>query len=39
MHIGQRGVGDVEIAIDSIQRFQKSKSLIEKSVEGNKSKV
>jgi predicted transport protein len=32
------GVGDVELAIDSIQRFQNAKGLIQKSFEENRSK-
>lgn len=35
-NIGHWGVGDVELAIDSIQRFQSAKRLIQKSFEDNK---
>ena len=34
--IGHWGVGDVELAIDSLVRFQNAKSLIQKSFEENK---
>ena len=37
-NIGHWGVGDVELAIDSIQRFQSAKSLIQKSFEENRLK-
>jgi len=37
-NIGHWGVGDVELAIDSIQRFQSAKGLIQKSFEENKLK-
>lgn len=37
-NIGHWGVGDVELTIDSLQRFQNAKSLIQKSFEKNKSK-
>ena len=36
--IGHWGVGNVELAIDSIQRFQNAKGLIQKSFEENRSK-
>lgn len=36
--IGHWGTGDVEIAIDSIQKFQSVKSLIQKSFEENRPK-
>lgn len=35
-NIGHWGVGDVEMAIDSIERFQNAKSFIVKSFEANK---
>ena len=34
--IGHWGVGDVELAIDSLERFQNAKLLIQKSFEENK---
>jgi len=37
-NIGHWGVGDVELAIDSIQRFQSAKGLIQKSFEENRLK-
>ncbi|KUK83062.1 MULTISPECIES: DUF5655 domain-containing protein [Petrotoga] len=37
-NIGHLGVGDFELTIDSLQRFQNAKSLIQKSFERNKSK-
>ncbi len=37
-NIGHWGVGDVEIAIDSIQRFQNAKGSIQKSFEENRLK-
>ncbi|MEA2066831.1 MAG: DUF5655 domain-containing protein [Thermotogota bacterium] len=37
-NIGHWGVGDVELAIDSIQRFQNAKDLIQKSFEENRLK-
>ena len=37
-NIGHLGVGDVELTIDSLERFQNAKSLIQKSFEENKSK-
>jgi predicted transport protein len=37
-NIGSWGVGDVEIAIDSIQRFKSAKGLIQKSFEKNRLK-
>ena len=37
-NIGHWGVGDVELAIDSIQRFQSTKGLIQKSFEENRLK-
>jgi len=37
-NIGHWGVGDVELAIDSIQRFLSAKSLIKKSFEENRLK-
>ncbi len=37
-NIGHWGVGDVELAIDSIQRFQSAKGLIQKSFEENRVK-
>ena len=36
--IGHWGVGDVEIVIDSLQKFQSAKSLIQKSFEKNREK-
>jgi len=35
-HIGHWGVGDVEVAIDSLERLQNAKLLIQKSFEANK---
>lgn len=37
-NIGHWGVGDVELAIDNIQRFQSAKGLIQKSFEENRLK-
>jgi hypothetical protein len=37
-NIGHWGVGDVELTIDSLERFQNAKNLIQKSFEENKSK-
>jgi len=37
-NIGHWGVGNVELAIDSIQRFQPAKGLIQKSLEENRPK-
>lgn len=37
-NIGHWGTGDVELAIDSLQRFQDAKALIQKSFEQSKSK-
>jgi len=37
-HIGHWGVGDVELRIDSLQKFQDSKALIQSSFDQNKSK-
>jgi hypothetical protein len=37
-NIGHWGVGDVEVAIDSLQRFQSTKSLIQESFEANRLK-
>ncbi|MGC9336876.1 MAG: DUF5655 domain-containing protein [Candidatus Cloacimonadia bacterium] len=37
-NIGHWGVGDVELAIDSLQRFQSAKGLIQKSFEENRLK-
>lgn len=37
-NIGHWGVGDVELAIDSVQRFQRAKGLIQKSFQENRLK-
>ncbi len=37
-NVGHWGVGDVELAIDSLERFQNAKALIQKSFEKNRSK-
>lgn len=37
-HIGHWGVGDVELAIDSLHRFQNARVLIQESFEKNKQK-